>query len=362
MESKEYWNNRYKGGGNSGYGSYGEQLNKKLNWLKGLSVNSITDIGCGDFNFGKNLMEIYPKADYFGFDISEVVVAKNKQLYPQFTFSSEGIVPQADLVLCIDVLFHLLDDAEYERMLVSLEKVWTKYLVVTAYERNEDLGNHVKIRNFDYKRFGEPILRKVVEEDGNLYFYIFEKKPKGVDLKNVSACFITKFDKYPKEILDNISQYPFGEIMILTNCDSPHRKQELFAKAKYDWIYYQDDDCIAPIAELAEQAGNGITCAMKTAHIKSYSEIKIALLGWGSIFPKSIIKVLDKYRAKYGEDALYKRETERIMTLLSYNEYPQHRLDLPILDLPWAFSKDRLSMQPGHYDYINEVIAKCATL
>jgi len=185
-----------------------------------------------------------------------------------------------------------------------------------------------------------------------------------INLQEVSACFITKFDKYPKEILDQISCYPFGEIMILTHCDSPHRKQELFEKAKCDWLYYQDDDAIAPIHDLSLVAGNGqeLVCAMKQGHIEKYDRIRIALLGWGSFFPKSITRVLGKYRAKYGEDDLYKRETERIMTYLSYDQYPQKRLSLPITDLPWAMAPDRLSMQSGHYDYITQVIDKCELL
>lgn len=171
--------------------------------------------------------------------------------------------------------------------------------------------------------------------------------------RTVSACFITKDPVYPREIMETVWPIGFGEILVLTNCDSPHRKQELFAKAKYDYIYYQDDDCIAPIAELFAQCQPGIiTCAMKPQHIERYKDLRIALMGWGSIFPKSVIKVLDKYRAVYGEDDVYRRETERIMTAL---HYPQNRLTLPITDLPTAEAPDRLSMQPGHYSYIQVV-------
>jgi hypothetical protein len=98
---------------------------------------------------------------------------------------------------------------------------------------------------------------------------------------------------------------------------------------------------------------------MKPAHLKSYAQSRIALLGWGSIFPKRTIQVLNQYRAVYGEDQVYRRETERIMTWLAY---PQTRLDLPIEDLPSAWAPDRLSMQPGHYDYIKIVEDRCAQL
>lgn len=175
---KSYWDSRYERGYDSGYGSYGEQLEKKLNWICGLEFDSITEIGCGDFNFGKNILLRHP-AKYTGVDISETVINKNKLFFPEHTFmvAGDGVPPKADLVLCVDVLFHVLDDEEVVSLLDELEGLWTKYLVVTAYERDQvgGLAPHVKIRNFDYKRFGEPIIREIVEEDGNLYFYIFKK-------------------------------------------------------------------------------------------------------------------------------------------------------------------------------------------
>lgn len=182
----------------------------------------------------------------------------------------------------------------------------------------------------------------------------------GLDPRHISACFITKDSVYPSVIVERVMAVGFGECLFLTNCDSPHRKQELFRKAKHDFIFYQDDDCIAPIQEVLDAAvPDRITCAMKPSHLTAYANSRIALLGWGSVFAKDTIKVLDQYRAVYGEDTLYKRESERIMTWLSF---PQNRLDLPIEDLPSAFAPDRLSMQPDHYAYIPMVEARCSAL
>jgi hypothetical protein len=181
-----------------------------------------------------------------------------------------------------------------------------------------------------------------------------------IDLSKVSACLITKDAYYPHLILNEIFKFPFGEVLILTHSDSPHRKHELFNKAKFDILYYQDDDCIAPIEKLAEKSNpEMINCAMKPGHLEAYAKSRIALLGWGSLFPAKVLKSLDKYRAKYGEDFVYKRETERILTYLNY---PQNRMDLPITDLPSAYAPDRLSMQPGHYNFIPIVEERCRSL
>jgi hypothetical protein len=177
---------------------------------------------------------------------------------------------------------------------------------------------------------------------------------------HISACFITKDSTYPREICERVHAIGFGELLFLTGCPSPHLKQRLFEKAWCPYIYYQDDDCLAPIEQLlAAAVPDRITCAMKPSHLEAYRARRIALLGWGAIFPKSAIRVLDRYRAVYGEDALFRRESERIMT---YLHYPQQRLDLPIVDLPTAFAADRLSMQPGHYDYIPVVEERCSAL
>ena len=171
----QYWNKRYASGGNSGYGSYNEQLQKKLNWIEPLGFISITEVGCGDFHFGSNILRMHP-VKYTGLDISDVIIDRHKKMYPTHTWRvSDGFIPQAELLLCVDVLFHILDDKEANKMLMDLKNAWSKYLVITAYERDEEMDTHVRIRKFNPSFFGTPILREIVEEDGELYFYIFKK-------------------------------------------------------------------------------------------------------------------------------------------------------------------------------------------
>lgn len=176
MQTKNYWNARYASGGNSGYGSYGEQMEKKLSWLVPLKFNSITDIGCGDFNFGKELIIRHP-AKYCGYDISEAVVARNSSIYPYSfkVYDKNKDFEVSELTLCLDVLFHIYEDEEYEALLNILKTLPTKYLALTAYEYDRPSDNHVKYRKFDPTGFGKLLKREIIEEDGQLYFYLFEK-------------------------------------------------------------------------------------------------------------------------------------------------------------------------------------------
>ena len=360
VDEINYWNSRYATGGNSGDGSYGKQLEKKLAWLGGLDIKSITEIGCGDFNFGSNLLKLYPTATYVGSDISSVIVEKNKKDYPQHSFRmATEPMPISDLLLCIDVLFHVTDDEDYEFLLQGLERGWSKYLAVTAYEREQETAGHLKVRKFDYKRFGVPLIREIVEEDGEMYFYLF-KRP-SYDITRSSACLITKEKTYPEAILREVTKYPFGEILILTHCDSPYKKYELFQKAKYETLYYQDDDAICPIQQVFDLSKIGmINVAMKSGHFEQYKHKRMTMgFGWGSVFPKYVLKELTRYTEKYGEDELFKRDTEKILTQLVF---PQNRLILPITDLPSAMAEDRLWRQPNHYTNMDLIDERCSTI
>lgn len=168
-----------------------------------------------------------------------------------------------------------------------------------------------------------------------------------IDVKNVSLILLTKEDVYPKVILDHVLKYPWGEVLILTHSDSCFNKYELFKKAKYEILAYQDDDAICPWESLMELSKpDFINVAMKQGHFDAYKYDPATMgLGWGSIFPKSLLKVLDKYVTVYGEDEVFKRETDRIFTYLNC---PQNRLILPITDLPSAYAPDRMWRQPNH--------------
>jgi hypothetical protein len=135
----------------------------------------------------------------------------------------------------------------------------------------------------------------------------------------------------------------------------------LFAKAKFDHIYYQDDDAICPITDLVEKSRpESLNLAIKEGHYKAYMSSKMAMgLGWGAIFPKSILSSLKKYTDVYGEDEVFKRETERILTYLNF---PHYRWIAPIKDLPSASAPDRLWRQPEHAAYHKLALERCQNL
>lgn len=182
-----------------------------------------------------------------------------------------------------------------------------------------------------------------------------------IDLKEVSACLITKESTYPQPIWESILTAGFGEILILTNSDSPYRKYELFTKAKFDLLAYQDDDAICDWKTIVDNYQEGmINVSMDAPKIEQYKNRRMTMgIGWGSLFNREILKVLKKYTDVYGEDELFKRDTEKILTQLVY---PQNRIVSSHQDLPSAMAPDRLWRQPQHWNNMDLIEQRCQPL
>jgi len=182
IESLKHWNSRYKEGRDSGGGSYGDIVFAKLKAMKTHilpeDVSSIFDLGCGDFSFGSRVSEMFPSAKYTAVDQSSVVIGRNIRIYnSKFNFKiQDNINEDADLVLCVDVLFHVLREEKYNEILHGLIKHWKKYLVISAFDRDgETLENgKIVITKLDESLFGKPIEKFLIEPDG-ANFYIFKK-------------------------------------------------------------------------------------------------------------------------------------------------------------------------------------------
>ena len=77
LNSKDYWNTRYKTGGNSGAGSYNNLANFKAkiinNFIQKNNIQSIIDYGVGDGNQLK-LINTENKI-YTGIDVSSIIIS-----------------------------------------------------------------------------------------------------------------------------------------------------------------------------------------------------------------------------------------------------------------------------------------------
>lgn len=188
---KEYWDGRYKERLGSGEGSRGDLLEYKAKYLNDLfkkyEVESVFDFGCGD-GYLANLLEC---KQYFGVDISQHAAQQCRELVkkPNFVFEQghfgnygADVIKRkfnnlfgvdVDAVMCIDVLYHIMDENLVEIVLQSMFGAKAKIVITyTIPNKNMDGKKHGGIFHFNTNR----ILDKVTQG----YLLISHTQPRGI--------------------------------------------------------------------------------------------------------------------------------------------------------------------------------------
>jgi SAM-dependent methyltransferase len=141
--SASYWERRYRLGGSSGEGSEGPLADFKARVLNELvaqrGIETVLELGCGD---GRQLaLAEYPS--YLGLDVSQAAVGQCRERFAghagrcflQLDAANSpnlGDFVQADLVLSLDVIYHLVEDAVYEHHLAQLFGCARRMVVIYA--------------------------------------------------------------------------------------------------------------------------------------------------------------------------------------------------------------------------------------
>jgi hypothetical protein len=156
FRSPDYWEARYARGGNSGSGSYGQLAEFKAAVLNDFvarhEISSVIEFGCGD---GHQLsLSKYPS--YVGIDVSATAVERCRKVFQhdrskKFLLAHESSVDseRADLVLSLDVIYHLVEDDVYDRYMRSLFGAANQFVVIYSdNEESPDEAQHVRHRRF----------------------------------------------------------------------------------------------------------------------------------------------------------------------------------------------------------------------
>jgi hypothetical protein len=176
----------------------------------------------------------------------------------------------------------------------------------------------------------------------------------------VSAVLITKEPEYPKLVLERIQTGFFDEVLIGTKSPSVYRRYQIAGQAKNDIIYFQDDDCFTNYQMLFKQYNGQITNSMTKSFQDFYEPLGCTLMGWGSFFPKEMLRVFDRYIQVHDDDEHLLREADRIFTYLNK---PFNTVIMPHQDLPQT--SDRMSSPKNvdfHFKSMHEALRKCSLL
>ena len=194
--SGNYWEQRYKQGGNSGPGSYHNLAKfkaKHINeFVKNNNIKTVLELGSGD----GNQLKYFHFESYTGYDVSQTAIAICKEKYQndsskQFKLLTSYTHQPADLALSLDVIYHLVEDEIYTDYMNKLFSSLHKFVII--YSSNTDKNNstvpHIKHRKFtDWVKKNAPQF-KLIEFIPNQYplnenitqssfadFYFFQKQ------------------------------------------------------------------------------------------------------------------------------------------------------------------------------------------
>lgn len=164
------WRNEESVSGSGSTLEYTQNLRAKLpGLLHRLSIRSMLDAPCGDFNWFSRV-DLSSGINYIGADIVEPLIAQNRERFSRAgrEFQTLDIVgqdlPGADLWMCRDCLIHLSHE-EIFSVLANFLKSEIRYLLTTTYPNcptNYDIptGSFRQL-NLELKPFylGEPLER-----------------------------------------------------------------------------------------------------------------------------------------------------------------------------------------------------------
>lgn len=172
-------------------------------------------------------------------------------------------------------------------------------------------------------------------------------KPWPTDMRaNVSACLISRSPIDP-QIMRSLEG--FGEIIVGDGTHGVYGRFEAIAQAKFDIVYTQDDDCVVDVPLLLNEWDGHFVSNMRPNRAAEYSR-NMTLIGWGAVFQKNLISVLSTYANKWGQDALFVRECDRVFTGLNTHK----TVFIEVENLPNAY-EGRLGNDPQHWTYLAQI-------
>ena len=153
--SRDYWEHRYKIGGNSGVGSYNNLADFKAkvinNFIINKNIKTVIEWGSGDCN----QLALANYKNYIGYDVSKTAIDICKKKFNNdktktfiFTDKNFNNNKKADLSISLDVIYHLVEDNVFSSYMNNLFKSSNRYVCI--YSSNVDKGwaQHVRHRKF----------------------------------------------------------------------------------------------------------------------------------------------------------------------------------------------------------------------
>lgn len=200
-QNYDFWEKRYGGGGHSGAGRKGVQRWWKWKQIsKYTNAQDVIDIGCGDLDFWKGRKV----KKYIGIDLSPSLLEKNKKKRPTWKFKLGGGELTHNIsaqdVFCLEMLYHIMDDKIYLRILKNLIKYSKKHIFVLNWTRNP-IERLEKYDGWHYQK----------HRDFDKYLYLFEENGFKLITKKKCPKWVNKIGALWVFKKNDILSHPKGE-------------------------------------------------------------------------------------------------------------------------------------------------------
>lgn len=141
------WKNKESRSGPGSTLAYTENLRKELPILfKKYNIENVLDAPCGDFNWFKDIVATQ-NINYTGGDIVSSLIDKNNSMYKSDNINFELLditkdpLPDADLMVCRDCLFHLSNE-DIKKFFVNFINSNINYLLTTTHVNLDEFKNY----------------------------------------------------------------------------------------------------------------------------------------------------------------------------------------------------------------------------
>lgn len=186
--TKKIWEDRYVNKGNSGFGSYQKDLyDYKLGFVRDVitqyNIKTVFDYGCGDGHVVSEIIAGRDVDSYIGIDLSPYIIEQNRKKYKdkiyytleEYNFDQKETF---DLVISLDVIYHIMEEAFYYETLSKLFELSKKYVLIYAVDKDLLYSGHMHFRRFTNKIPNNYKLvksEKTPNEQMETTFYLYEK-------------------------------------------------------------------------------------------------------------------------------------------------------------------------------------------
>jgi hypothetical protein len=152
------WNDKIINIPKSGPGSSIENTTKYRELLDmlcdTLHITSIVDLGCGDLTWIPHTTA-FKNCKYIGIDIVKSLIDNHSEKYKQHTFmcldATSDVIPEGDMVIVRDILFHLTFE-EVNNVLNNIKGKFKYYLITSSNNiSNSDTFNSYHFHNLNIR-------------------------------------------------------------------------------------------------------------------------------------------------------------------------------------------------------------------